>query len=171
MPSPSKNKGSNFEREIAKFLTEQYHTQFIRCPGSGAYTGGSNSSRKQFLHDGQIRSFKGDIVPGEHFDKLNIECKSYKEFPWHQLLSNECKLLDTWIDQIYQAADDNDFNVLFMKFNRIGKFIAVESKHDFKFNSYFLYQSKKYNNWVIADLNEFFELNSDQFKSCSVKDS
>ena len=54
MSSPSKNKGSGFEREIAKYLSEKYSESFIRAPGSGAYVGGKNQSRTQFLHEGQI---------------------------------------------------------------------------------------------------------------------
>ena len=79
MPSPSKNKGSGFERETAKFLSETYGESFIRAPGSGAYVGGKNQSRTEILHEGQIRSFKGDIVPGQSFHKLNIECKFYAD--------------------------------------------------------------------------------------------
>ena len=42
MPSPQKAKGSGFEREIAKYLSEKYGESFIRAPGSGAYIGGKN---------------------------------------------------------------------------------------------------------------------------------
>lgn len=75
MPSASKAKGSGFEREVAKFLTNLYGESFIKAPGSGAYTGGSNSHRKQLLHEGQIRNFKGDIVPGQSFPLMNAEAK------------------------------------------------------------------------------------------------
>ena len=44
MPSPQKAKGSGFEREIAKYLSEKYGESFIRAPGSGAYIGGKNQS-------------------------------------------------------------------------------------------------------------------------------
>jgi hypothetical protein len=62
MPSPQKNKGSGFEREIAKYLSDTYGESFIRAP-VGAYVGGKNQSRTEILHEGQIRSFKGDIGP------------------------------------------------------------------------------------------------------------
>ena len=51
MPSPSKNKGSGFERDVAKYLSDTYGESFIRAPGSGAYTGGSNNFRKKSLHE------------------------------------------------------------------------------------------------------------------------
>ena len=72
MPSKSKNKGNTWERDVAGFLSKLYATSFIRVPGSGAYIGGANTHRKQFLHEGQIRSFKGDIVPGEGFTRKNL---------------------------------------------------------------------------------------------------
>ena len=127
MTSPQKAKGSSFEREIANFLSKTYNESFIRAPGSGAYVGGKNQSRKEFLHEGQIRSFKGDIVPGESFKNFNAECKSYADFPFHLLLTGQCKVIDTWIKQLMDVAETDDCNVLFMKFNRKGKFVAVES--------------------------------------------
>ena len=98
MTSPQKQKGSGFEREVAKFLSDLYGESFIRAPGSGAYIGGKNQSRTQVLHEGQIRSFKGDIVPGQSFTKMNVECKFYANFPFHLLLSGECKIIDAWLE-------------------------------------------------------------------------
>ena len=121
MTSPQKAKGSGFEREVAKFLSDLYGESFIRAPGSGAYIGGKNQSRTQVLHEGQIRSFKGDIVPGQSFPKFNAECKSYADFPFHQLYTGGCKVLDGWIDQMMDVAEDGDLNILFMKFNRKGR--------------------------------------------------
>ena len=40
MPSPQKQKGSSFEREVAQYLSKLYGESFIRAPGSGAYVGG-----------------------------------------------------------------------------------------------------------------------------------
>jgi hypothetical protein len=105
MTSPSKIKGNSFERQTADFLTSLYGEKFIRVPGSGAYICGKNTQRKQFLHEGQIRNFKGDIVPGESFPKFNAECKSYKDFPFHQLFSGSVKILEAWIDQCMDVAD------------------------------------------------------------------
>jgi Holliday junction resolvase len=50
MTSPQKQKGSSFEREVANFLSSIYGESFIRAPGSGAYVGGKNQERTQFLH-------------------------------------------------------------------------------------------------------------------------
>jgi len=162
MPSPSKNKGNSFEREIADFLTKLYGEKFIRAPGSGAYVGGKNTSRKEFLHEGQIRTFKGDIIPGLSFPKFNGECKSYKEFPFHQFFTGHIKLLESWISQCMEVADEGDFNIIFMKFNRKGTYVAVQSSIGYKFNTknHFNYQSINHGEWLIMDNATFWNNNS-----------
>ena len=174
MTSPQKAKGNSFEREVAGFLTKTYGETFIRAPGSGAYVGGTNQHRKQYLHEGQIRSFKGDIVPGQSFPKMNAECKNYADFPWHQLLQGSCKKLDGWIEQLLDVADEGDFNILFMKFNRKGKFIAVESRHQWDqtqnlpyFQYYYVDTKSKpqtTTSWLIFDFDKFMEKNAEQVR-------
>lgn len=168
MTSPSKAKGNSFERQTADFLTALYGEKFIRAPGSGAYTGGKNTVRKQFLHEGQIRSFKGDIVPGQSFPRLNAECKSYRDFPFHQLFSGTVKVLDAWIQQCVDAADPGDFNIIFMKFNRKGTYVAVETQPnntDLIFTRHFNYTSSINGHWMIMQHDLFWELNSDTVKT------
>jgi hypothetical protein len=164
MTSKSKNKGNSWERDVAKHLTNLYGETFIRAPGSGAYVGGSNTKRKEYLHEGQIRSFKGDIIPGQSFPLFNAECKSYADFPFHQLFSGECKQLNVWLDQLLEAADDQDFNILIMKFNRKGKFVAVQFDQYYEvplFVEYhMLYQYRDYR-WAIMDYDRFWTLNKD----------
>ena len=166
MTSPQKAKGGSFEREIARFLSEKFGESFIRAPGSGAYVGGSNKNRKQILHQGQVRAFKGDIVPGENFSKLNAECKSYQDFPFHQFFHGSIKILDTWIQQCMEVADQGDFNILFMKFNRKGTFLAFQDRNQIEFNltSYFKYNSGTHGTWIFMALDNFFNHNSEQFK-------
>jgi hypothetical protein len=167
MPSPQKNKGSGYEREVAKFLSELYGESFIRAPGSGAYVGGKNQARTQFLHEGQIRSFKGDIVPGESFSKMNAECKFYADFPWHLLLTGECKQLDSWLGQLLDVADKNDLNILFLKFNRKGQYVAVQGKLTWKADNCLFYSSEKYGDWVIMEHSSFFKNNAELVKTYS----
>jgi hypothetical protein len=167
MPSASKAKGSGFEREVAKFLSELYGESFIRAPGSGAYTGGSNSVRKTMLHENQIRSFKGDIVPGESFPNLNCEAKFYADFAFHQLF-DECKQLEVWIDQLMTASDNDDVNILFMKFNRKGRYVAVQVSEPWDTHTNVMwYSSKKHGDWMIYSFDNFFKLNSTQLKKLS----
>ena len=167
MPSPQKAKGSGFEREIAKYLSEKYGESFIRAPGSGAYIGGKNQSRTQILHEGQIRSFKGDIVPGQTFTKMNVECKFYADFPFHLLLSGECKVIDGWLEQLMDVADPDDCNILFMKFNRKGRYIAVQSKLTWVTDNFLYYTSPKLGDWIIMEFDSFFLNNSILLKAYS----
>lgn len=167
MPSPSKNKGSSFEREVATYLSKLYNESFIRAPGSGAYVGGKNQSRKEYLHEGQVRSFKGDIVPGESFVKFNCECKSYADFPFHLLYAGDCKVLDNWIKQMMDVAGADDVNVLIMKFNRKGKFVAVQSSLTWVTDNFTYYSSKSQGDWIIIEFEQFFKLNRDLLKTYS----
>ena len=164
MTSRSKSKGNSWEREVAKHLSELYGESFVRVPNSGAYIGGANTKRKEMLHEGQIRSFKGDIIPGQSFPKFNCECKSYGDFGFHQLFQGDCKQLNTWIDQLLDVADSGDFNILFMKFNRKGKFVAVEfdNHHDLPlFVEYHMLYQYKDKRWAIMDYDRFWKLNKD----------
>ena len=167
MPSPQKQKGSSFEREVATFLSNLYAESFIRAPGSGAYVGGKNQVRTQILHEGQIRSFKGDIVPGQSFPKFNAECKSYADFPFHLVLAGDCKVLDGWLQQMMDVADPDDFNILFMKFNRKGRFVCVQSKYTWITDQFMYYTSSKLGDWLIIDFDHFFKLNKDLVKKYS----
>lgn len=163
MTSKSKSKGNSWERDVAKHLSTMYGESFIRVPNSGAYIGGANTARKEILHEGQIRSFKGDIIPGQSFPKFNAECKSYADFPFHQLFSGSVKQLDTWLDQLMAVADPLDFNILFMKFNRKGKFVAVEYREDYGFIHFMLYKNN-IGTWAIVDYDEFWKYNSSLVK-------
>ena len=167
MPSPQKAKGSGFEREIAKYLSEKYGESFIRAPGSGAYIGGKNQSRTQVLHEGQIRSFKGDIVPGETFSKLNVECKFYADFPFHLLLSGECKVINMWIEQLMDVAVEGDISILFMKFNRKGRYVAVQCGPTWVTDNFIYYSSDKFGDWLIIEFIDFFKNNKILLKSYS----
>ena len=167
MPSSQKAKGSGFEREVAKFLTDTYDESFIRAPGSGAYVGGKNQVRKEVLHEGQIRSFKGDVVPGQSFGNMNIECKFYADFPFNLVLAGNCKVLDAWLDQLMSVSEPQDLNLLFMKFNRKGKFMCVQSKLTWITDQFLYYTSKNHNDWLIIEFEHFWKLNKELIKKYS----
>jgi len=171
MPSPSKNKGNSWERDVAKDLTNLYGESFIRAPGSGAYVGGTNAHRKQVLHEGQIRSFKGDIIPGQSFPRLNIEAKSYKDFPFHQFFTGTVLQLETWLTQLAASADPGDVNLLIMKFNRKGKFVAFNFDEDRAYpifvERHFLYTSEKLGTWAFMGYEAFWRLNADGIRHLS----
>ena len=168
MPNPQKQKGSSFEREVSRYLSTIYNESFIRAPGSGAYVGGKNQARTQILHEGQIRSFKGDIVPGQNFPKFNAECKSYADFPFNLVLAGECKVLDGWLDQMMEVAEPGDVNILFMKFNRKGRFVAVQSSLTWVTDHFLYYTSTKHKDWLILEFDNFFKHNAELLKTyCS----
>jgi len=166
MPSKSKIKGSNYERTVAARLTAIYNEQFIRnITGSGAYVGGTNRYRKHVLAEQQIRSAKGDITPPESFKLLNAECKSYSDFSYHQLLSGKCNQLDQWIEQLLEASDPDDCNVLFFKITRKSEWVAVESNKSWNLSgSYIKYISDSFGSWSILDIDQFFMTNQAEFQ-------
>lgn len=151
MPSKSKNKGNKWEREVATFLTATYNESFIRVPSSGAFVGGKNASRKNTLDEGQIQSKKGDIHPPSTWNHLNIECKSYADFPFHHLLVGDVKILDTWITQTLDASNLNDFNLIMIKINRKGKWVAFEKDAPFTIDHFI-----KYKEWIFCSWEEFW---------------
>lgn len=168
MSSKSKNKGKSWERDVANDLSALYKQSFIRVPSSGAFIGGKNNVRKEFLHEGQIRAMKGDIIPPFDWKHFNCECKNYGEFPFHQLIQGECKQIETWLSQLFDVADDGDLNILIIKITRKGKFIAVQAS--LKWNDsipYFLYHSPNYGNWKIFDYDLFWKVNKNQVKKFS----
>lgn len=165
MPSKSKNKGNTFEREISKFLSDLYGESFVRVVTSGAFTGGKNVVRKEYLSENQIRSHKGDIVPPDDWKYFNCEAKFYQDFPFHNLLCNtQVALLESWLDQLLQTTDEGDCNILVMKFNRKGRYIAFQKGELFKTVTAVDYHDKAGNHWVITGFDSFIELNQDLFK-------
>jgi len=167
--SKSKIKGSGFELKIAKDLSTLYSASFVRCTSSGAYIGGANIFRKDKLSTNQTKSFKGDIVPPDDWKFFNAECKFYADFRFHLLLTGEQKVLDGWIEQSKTVADKSDVNIVFMKFNRIGMYVAVESHPLWKFDNQCVYNSAKHGVWHVVSYDEFFKNNSAQLRQLCVQ--
>lgn len=150
MPSPQKTKGKGYENSIAKFLTETYGEKFIRVPTSGAFLGGQNYDRRHSMTEGQVRAFKGDIIPPDNWNKFNCECKFYKDFLFHKLYS-DAKLLDGWITETLDTANQGDLNLILMKFNRIGEFVAFQEHENFMVEQY-----TQYKGWKITSADQFW---------------
>lgn len=158
MPSKQKIKGSNWEREIAKILSDTYQESFVRTIGSGAYIGGSNQYRASQLTTGQANAHRGDVTAPENWD-INIECKNYADLPFHQLITNNCPTLDKWIDQLLTVATPTSYNVIFIKITRKGSYILYPFDETYNLSRYIFYR-----NWVLQDLDTFLELNKDSLK-------
>ena len=152
MPSPQKTKGKGYENTVAKYLTQVYGDQFMRVPTSGAYLGGINYDRRTLMTEGQVRAFKGDIIPPDEWNYFNCECKFYKSFNFHQLYDGN-KLLDGWITETLTTANPKDLNLIFMKFNNIGEYMAYEVRDGFKVEKYTQYS----NNWHITSKSQFWQ--------------
>lgn len=52
-----------------------------------------------------------------------------------------------------------------MKFNRKGKFVAVQSKYTWITDQFLYYTSAKMGDWLIIEFDHFFKLNKDLFKT------
>lgn len=117
--SKSKAKGARGERELCDKLAATFGGSFIRSNNSGAFVGGKNVHRKATLSESQLLGLKSDIVPPDHMPRLVVECKLYKEIPYHGFFSGApIALIDGWIDQIKVTIDDGDFWALVFRADR-----------------------------------------------------
>jgi hypothetical protein len=98
---------------------------------------------------------------------MNIECKFYADFPFHLLLSGDCKVIDAWLAQLMDVADPDDCNILFMKFNRKGRYVCVQSKLTWVTDNFVYYTSTKQGDWIIMEFDSFFKNNSTLLKQYS----
>lgn len=147
MPSKSKAKGNSWELEVAKFLSDTYGSTFLRVPSSGAFVGGKNTHRKSTLDSGQLASKKGDIHPPQDWKHFNIECKSYADFPFHQLWYADVKILDAWIQQQKDVEDEGDLNLILIKISRKEKWVVYPEKLGFQTSRGILYKSWHFVHW------------------------
>jgi protein tyrosine phosphatase len=69
------------------------------------------------------------------------------------------------------VADKDDLNILFVKINRKGKFIAVQSRYTWVTDQFMYYTSKNQGDWIIVDFDHFFNHNKDLLKLYSTPNS
>jgi len=169
MGSSSKIKGSNFERELCKFLSDLFQGSFVRSNNSGAMIGGKNKFRKANMSPNQLVNAIGDIVPPDHMRSLVIEAKFYKDFKFHQLLTNSCPQLEIWIKQCLEVIEENNFWIIIFKINQRGIYVAIPELFckNFIFDSYVNYNGlngkfniTEMNNFFIKNKNEIIKLSS-----------
>ena len=65
------------------------------------------------------------------------------------------------------VADDGDMNILFMKFNRKGRYVAVQCQLTWVTDNFFFYGSKKHGDWYLMDFDIFMQQNKDLLKAYS----
>ena len=159
MSSKSKQKGKGWERDVCLFLSDLYNESFIRVPGSGAFIGGTNQFRKEYLSEEQIKLSRGDIIPPVKYPFFLAECKNYAEFPFHQLISKErIVLLDSWIEQVeHDVTSENDLWLLFIKITRKGAYVLYPIR---KLDD--LQHGVRYRQYWLCDMNYFFKCYKDE---------
>lgn len=151
-----KNKGSTFERDIAKVFEEKLGIQFRRTPQSGAYVGGQNKG--SFLREDVTEILAGDLIAGDEDFPFCVECKNYDNEPkLHHLLQGSSLTFNEWIAQATTDADMiNKIPMLVFKIKRKGTFIAVpqipEIDLDMTDADYLCY-----NNFIIMSMDNFFQ--------------
>lgn len=166
MPSKSKAKGNAWELDVAKFLTETYKETFLRVPSSGAFVGGKNNFRKSTLDQSQLQSKKGDIHPPQDWKHFNLECKSYADFPFHQLWTSDVKILDSWIQQQHDVEDEGDLNLILIKISRKDKWVVYQESLGFEST-----RSIHYKGWYFTSWDDFWTktTNVEQVKKYSLE--
>lgn len=88
MGKRSKNKGANYERRIAKILSDWSGLDLRRTPMSGGWSK-------------QNPDVAGDLVnitPGTFFP-YHIECKNQEVWTWEGILTGNCVAFDSWWEQ------------------------------------------------------------------------
>lgn len=132
-PGGGKAKGSNYEGQVAKKLSEALKPlNFIRTQGSGARVGGKNfETIGQMFGEESLKLFVGDVVPvnerqvGVTF-KHAIECKAYKSpdtFP--SLVSGTANVFKWMLEAEEDAIKVNRNPVLIFKWNNINSMVGT----------------------------------------------
>ena len=133
MPCKQKAKGNNFERKVCDLFSEVFGLNFERTPTSGAFVGGKNAARLSRLSNSQTLLVRGDIIVPDELSNLIIECKSRKDFTFHQLLQGDCTELNKWLGQVIidfkKCGEVGIFLVLF-KINQKGIYVVYPRLSD-----------------------------------------
>jgi len=101
-----------------------------------------------------------------------VECKFYKEFPFHHFLINKSiPDLDDWIGQQYDAIEEDSFWFIAFKINRVGSYIVIPSdecefiKNDKFSHSLYYYKDREF---IVTEFEDFITRYKDEiFKKCN----
>lgn len=122
MRKNSRNKGSRFERTIAKAWETWTGYKFSRTPGSGGWA--------------KAKDAMGDLVctDEKHFRRFpfSIECKNYQEIKFEHILLGlkSCKIISFWEQATKDAKRAGKIPILIMRYNSMPKgeaFFIVEA--------------------------------------------
>ena len=126
------------------------------------------------LSDSQKLLLRGDVIVPDELSKLVIECKSRKDFPYHQLLNN-CEELNKWIEQVdCDLLSEDLVGLIVVKINRRTPFVCY-SKNHIKLalvnpNKYILYSFKQRHFIIEEFTKEWLEKNKDSLLKWSLND-
>lgn len=123
MRKNSRNKGSRFERTIAKAWETWTGYKFSRTPGSGGWA--------------KAKDAMGDLVctDEKHSRRFpfSIECKNYQEIKFEHILLGlkSCKIISFWEQATKDAKRAGKIPILIMRYNSMPKgeaFFIVEAR-------------------------------------------
>lgn len=157
MSNNAKNKGKAGERWVAAHLGTVFGLNFQRVPNSGAFIGGANAFRKTSMTATQALLANGDIIVPDELSHLSFEVKTYKDFSFSSLLTNN-KQLDGWIAQ---AAACQKMWFLIFKINHAGAFVAFDGKWQNSLQLQVPGNYVKYRHYTVCALDGFFEHNKE----------
>lgn len=110
----SRDKGANFERDVARAFSEAYGMTFRRTPLSGGWA-----------QDADVAA--GDVVCVDDPEfEWCIECKKSEGWRLESLLTGDRAWFDNWWQQLLDECPDGKWPVLIFSRNRCPKFAAVE---------------------------------------------
>ena len=136
MASKQKTKGSNFEREVARLLTDLFKVgTFTKTQGSGSYFGGKNQARLNSTENANstIKLLRGDIIPPDYIN-LVVECKCHNDFgsSFKGIISGTNSKLTSWLKEVHYDSNYNEIpNMLIFKITDNSGLIyfALPTKH------------------------------------------
>lgn len=152
-----RNKGSCYERQIAKILTEWTKVELFRSPMSGGW--GSNT--------------KGDITPKNAQEMVDwifsIELKKHEGWNLEDLVkgTNKGKMLDWWSQCSGDASKGGKIPILIFSKNRDADYVWIRDedykkiKHLGKFPNLI-----KFRKYAIFLLDHLLEIDFKKFREC-----
>lgn len=112
------NKGKEFEREIAKLLTQRTGVKWQRVPHSGAL------ATSQQLQD---KNFRGDVFTEDTtYGDWMIECKITGDTLTLEALLSRTSMLWKWWNQAFKQRADGQEAILIFRFRGSPLFVLCE---------------------------------------------
>jgi hypothetical protein len=127
-----KQKGNNYERNIANLLSDRFkdytniEKSFRRNPDSGAFFGGTNVNRME-VYDTDYAVY-GDLICPRNF-KFSVECKHYKSPPsFASIMLQKVTAWDDWLKKARQdASSANKQMILVIRYNGVKDVAFLEA--------------------------------------------